>query len=83
MARKQWLINGYRNSQYFHQTMKSSQTVCKITKIKDNLRMWIDEAIHVESMFLNGFTIRFKSNLFNIRCYVIKYQIILYNTLTF
>ncbi|KAJ8435658.1 hypothetical protein Cgig2_015663 [Carnegiea gigantea] len=35
MARKDWLVNGDRNSRYFHQSMKARKTRNKITKIKD------------------------------------------------
>ena len=61
MTRKDWLMNGDRNSRYFHQSMKVRKTRSKITKIKDNLGVWIDKSAQIENMFIADFTIGFKS----------------------
>jgi len=43
-ARKEWLVNGDRNSRYFHKFMKARKTRTKTTKVKDNSRVWVDES---------------------------------------
>jgi len=43
MARKDRLVNGDKNSRYFRQSMKAGKTRSKITKIKDNSSVWVNE----------------------------------------
>ncbi|KAJ8419810.1 LOW QUALITY PROTEIN: hypothetical protein Cgig2_003195 [Carnegiea gigantea] len=60
-TRKDWLVNGDRNSRYFYQSMKARKTRSKITKVKDNLGVWVNESAQAEKMFTTNFTARFKS----------------------
>ena len=41
--------------------MKARKTRSKITKIKDNSGIWVDEFAQIENIFITDFTIRFKS----------------------
>ena len=61
MARKDWLMNGDRNSSYLHQSIKARKSISKITKIKDTSGVWIDESVQIEKMFITDFTTIFKS----------------------
>ena len=61
MVRKDWLVNGDRNSRYFHQSMKVRKIRSKIIKIKDNSGVWVDESAPIEKMLITDFTTRFKS----------------------
>ena len=61
MARKEWLVNGDRNSHFFHQTIKTRKTRSRIVKLKDNSGVWVEEPVQIEQMFINDFTARIKS----------------------
>ena len=60
LARKDWLLNGDRNSHYFHQSMKAIKTRSRITKIKDNSEVLVDESAQFEKIFITDFITRFK-----------------------
>jgi len=44
MARKDWLVNGDRNSRYFHHTRIARKTGSTIMKLKDTSCVWVDES---------------------------------------
>jgi len=41
--------------------MKTRKIRSKITKVKDNSRVWVDESAQIEKMFTTEFAARFKS----------------------
>jgi len=41
--------------------MKTRKTRSKITKVKDNSGVWVDESAPIEKMFTTEFAARFKS----------------------
>jgi len=61
LARKDWLVNGDRNTRYFHQTMKARKSRSAIIRIKDSSRVWIDDPVQLQHVFVNDSKLRFKS----------------------
>ena len=61
MARKEWLVNGDRNSHFFHQSMKTRKTRSRIVKLKDSSGVWVEKPDQIKQLFINDFTTRFKS----------------------
>jgi len=61
LARKDWLVNGDRNSRFFHQLMKARKSCNAIVKIKDSSSVWVDSPTHIQQLFVHDFTSRFKS----------------------
>ena len=41
--------------------MKARKTRTKITKVKDNSGVWVDESAQIKKIFITDFTARFKS----------------------
>jgi len=61
MTRKEWLVNGDRNSYFFYQTMKTRKTRSRIVKLKDNSGVWVEEPAQIQQMLINDFATRYKS----------------------
>ena len=61
-ARKQWLINGDRNSKFFHQIGSVRKRRCNIVRIKDEAGVWLDEIASIKDKFILEFSCRFKSS---------------------
>ena len=61
MARKEWLVNGDRNSRFFHQSMKTRKTRSRIVKLKDSSGVWVEDPDQIKQLFITDFTARFKS----------------------
>ena len=62
LARKQWLINGDRNSKFFHQMATARKRRCHIVRIKDEGGVWLDEIESIKEKFILEFSGRFKSS---------------------
>jgi len=61
LARKKWLVDGDRNSRYFHQAAKIKKRNCSIIRIKDASGIWLDDIHVIRQQFLHDFTQRFTS----------------------
>ena len=61
-ARKQWLINGDRNTKFFHQLASARKRRCNIVRIKDETGVWLDEIEFIKDKFILEFSCRFKSS---------------------
>ena len=61
-ARKQWLINGDRNSKFFHKLAIARKRRRHIVRIKDAAGVWLDEMESIKEKFLLEFSCRFKSS---------------------
>ncbi|KAJ8426349.1 hypothetical protein Cgig2_023881 [Carnegiea gigantea] len=55
LPRKEWLVNGDRNSRYFHRVMKARKSRSSIVKIKDSSGVWIENAATIKQLFVNDF----------------------------
>jgi len=62
LSRKEWLVNGDRNSRYFHQSMRARKTRSSIVRIKDLSGVWVDSPTQIQKLFVHDFTTRFKSS---------------------
>ena len=61
-ARKQWLINGDRNSKFFHQSVSARKRRFNIIRIKDETGVWLNEFESIKNKFILEFSYRFKSS---------------------
>ena len=61
LGRKKWLIDGDRNSRYFHQSAKARNQNCSILQIKDPSGIWIEDPEVIQHQFLQDYTQRFTS----------------------
>ena len=62
LHRKEWLVNGDRNSRYFQQSMLARKTRSRIVKIKDSSGIWLDNPNQIQQLFVHDFTSRFHSS---------------------
>jgi len=60
-ARQRWLVDGNRNSRYFHQSAKSRKQRSAILRIKDNAGVWLDQLPLIQRKFIDDFSARFTS----------------------
>jgi len=56
LGRKKWLIDGDRNSRYFHQSAKTRNRNCSILRIKDPSGIWIEDPAVIRQQFLQDYT---------------------------
>ena len=61
LARKKCLVDGDRNSWYFHQSANNRKYVCSILRIKDASGIWIEELAAIKQKFMEDFSDRFTS----------------------
>jgi len=61
LARKKWLVDGDRNSRYFHQSATSRKRGCSILRIKDESGIWLDDMATIKQKFIMDFSARFTS----------------------
>ena len=59
--RKEWLVNGDRNSRYFQQQANTRRKKKLICKLKDDCGIWIDNAQTIATKFVHDYTNRFLS----------------------
>ena len=60
MARKEWLVNGDRNSKSFHNRANSRRTRKLVIKLRDDCGIWIDDRKLIANKFISDFTQQFK-----------------------
>ena len=79
LARKSWLVDGDRNSRFFHQTAVHRKQRSSITRIKDNAGVWIEQFPLIKQKFIEDFSARLASdrhgqhvNLNNLACHTIS-----------
>jgi len=61
LRRKEWLVNGDRNSRYFHQQANTRRKKKLVCKLKDDCGMWIDNPQTIAAKFVHDYTNRFLS----------------------
>lgn len=61
MARKEWLIKGDRNSNYFYRKLSIRKKKKKICKIRDRDGIWIGDNKMIDEYFIEEYKRRFKS----------------------
>jgi len=61
LARKKWLVDGDRNSRYFHHSATSRKRGCTILRIKDESGVWLDDFASIQQKFIMDFSTRFTS----------------------
>jgi len=61
-ARKQRLINGDRNSMFFHKIASVRKRRCNIVRIKDEAGVWLDDIKSIKDKFILEFSCRVKSS---------------------
>jgi len=66
MARKEWLVDGDRNSRYFRQSMKARKSHFSIVKIKDSSGVWVDDVAQIQKLFVHDFNKQFRSTYGNL-----------------
>ena len=59
--RKEWLVNGDRNSRYFQQQANTRRKRKLICKLKDDCGIWIDDPQTIADKFVHDYTTRFLS----------------------
>jgi len=59
--RKEWLVNGDRNSRFFQQQEKNRRKKKLICKLKDDCGLWIDNPQAVADKFVHDCKTRFLS----------------------
>jgi len=62
LARKEWLVNGDRNSCFCHQSMKARKPRSSIVKINDSSGVCVDSPTQIQKLFVHDFATRFKSS---------------------
>ena len=60
-ARQRWLVDGDRNSRYFHQSAKTRKQRSAILRIQDDAGVWLDQPPLIQSKFINDFSARLTS----------------------
>jgi len=60
-ARQRWLVDGDRNSRYFHLSAKARKQHSAIIRIKDDAGVWLDQLPLIQSKIINDFSARFSS----------------------
>jgi len=61
LARKKWLVDGDRNSRYFHQSVNTRKHSCTIFRIKDTSGIWLEDPPVIRQKFIQDFSNRFTS----------------------
>ena len=61
LARKKWLVDGDRNSRFFHQTATTRKRGCSIPRIKDTAGIWLEELPAIQQKFIMDFSSHFTS----------------------
>ena len=62
MAWKEWLIKGDRNSSFFFKRGPTSvEKKQEITKIKDDVGVWIDDPLGIRQKFITDYIERFRA----------------------
>jgi len=59
--RKEWLVNGDRNSRYFQQQANTRRKKKLICKLKDDYGIWIDNPQTIAAKFVQDYTNKFQS----------------------
>ena len=59
--RKEWLVNGGRNSRYFQQQANTRRKKKLICKLKDDYGIWIDNPQTIAAKFVQDYTNKFQS----------------------
>jgi len=68
MKRKEWLVNGDRNTTFFQRRANYQRKKKFTIKIHDDCGVWIDEPKAIADKFTADFYRRFKSNFNSQRC---------------
>jgi len=61
LARKKWLVDGDRNSRYFHQVAVSRERSNTILRIKETTGNWVEDPVSVSQHFIHDLSSRFTS----------------------
>jgi len=61
LARKKWLVDGDRNSRFFHLSATNRKRGCSILRLKDTSGIWIEERPAIQQKFILDFSSRFTS----------------------
>jgi len=61
LARREWLVNGDRNSRFFQQSANARRKRKLVMKIKDDCAVWIDDHKLIADKFLTDFNQRYLS----------------------
>ena len=61
--RNEWLVNGDRNSRYFHQLANNRRKRNAVLKLKDESGVWLDTQQLIAAKLVTDFTTRFSSNV--------------------
>jgi len=67
LARKEWLVDGDRNSKFFQRRVNLQRKRLLITKIKNDVGLWIEDQPTLQQQFLDDYNSRFKSVVSNTR----------------
>jgi len=60
--RKEWLVNGDRNSRFFQQQANTRRKKKLICKLKDECGLWVDNPQTIGQKFIHDYTSRFMSS---------------------
>jgi len=61
LARKKWLVDGDRNSRYFHHSANARKRSSTILRIKDTTGIWLEDPLVIRQQFLHDLSNRFIS----------------------
>jgi len=61
-ARKSWLVDGDRQSRFFHQSIKNRKDRFSLIRIRDDTGVWLEHAPIIQQKFIADFTARFTSS---------------------
>ena len=59
--RKEWLVNGDRNSRFFHHQANTKRKKKLVCKIKDECGIWIDNPQIIAETFVHAYSTRFRT----------------------
>ena len=81
LARKSWLVDGDRNSRFFHQSAVHRKQRCSIVRLKDDAGVWLEQLPLIQQKFIDDFSSRFASerhsrivSLNNLACHTVTAQ---------
>jgi len=61
LDRKEWMINGDRNSKFFQRTANARRKCKSIIKIRDECGVWVTDHINIADKFIADYSQCFKS----------------------
>jgi len=61
LACKRWLVDGDRNTRFFHHSAKTRKQRSSILRIKDDVGVWLDQPPLIQQKFIEDFSSRFTS----------------------